>query len=99
MSNVKLHHQGVSDASSRMKTAHDSMIDAVMWLEKNFNDLRETLHGEARTAWDEFHLELSKSKERLELDYKTAKTTLDQMHARQIEGDSNGRRRMQQARG
>ncbi|MFD9484070.1 hypothetical protein [Streptomyces sp. NPDC059991] len=94
MANVEIRHQGVTDAVSAMDRAHADMVDALQWLEQNFNALRETLQGTARQQWDSFESELKSMKLTLNSDYQQARVVLQRMHDRQIEGDLNGRRRL-----
>ncbi|MGW2180946.1 hypothetical protein ACWCXX_23200 [Streptomyces sp. NPDC001732] len=89
---VKISHQGVLDALRNMDSAQTEMKEALAWMEKNFGALRDTLTGQTRTSWEDFEADLKKIKLQLETQYGVARTTLQRMHSRQIDGDQEGGR-------
>ncbi|AXE80674.1 hypothetical protein [Streptomyces atratus] len=89
---VKISHQGVLDAIKNMDAAQQEMKEALAWMEKNFGALRDTLTGQTRTSWEDFQAELARIKLQLDEQYGVARTTLQRMHARQIDGDLDGGR-------
>ncbi len=99
MTSVFINKAELQEAITQMGRAHTDMVDAVNWLEQNFNPLRETLSGEARTQWDAFHAELKQSKDKLDQDYLRAQVVLQQMLERQILGDGHGAQILASAQG
>ncbi|MEU9925883.1 hypothetical protein OH828_04475 [Streptomyces anulatus] len=87
---VAISHAALQEAIRNMGSAQKEMEEGLAWMQNNFNALRETLTGETRLSWESFEAELGKLKLQLADEYRTAQTTLQRMHARQIQGDSSG---------
>ncbi|MER5817794.1 MULTISPECIES: hypothetical protein [Streptomyces] len=87
---VAISHAALQEAIRNMGNAQKEMEEGLAWMQSNFNALRETLTGETRISWENFESELGKLKKQLSDEYAVAQTTLQRMHARQIQGDSSG---------
>ncbi|MFE1362961.1 hypothetical protein ACH4KO_19595 [Streptomyces anulatus] len=96
---VAISHAALQEAIRNMGSAQKEMEEGLAWMQNNFNALRETLTGETRLSWESFEAELGKLKLQLADEYRTAQTTLQRMHARQIQGDQDGGRGLKNAQG
>lgn len=96
---VAISHSALQEAIRNMGSAQREMQEGLDWMEKNFTALRDTLTGETRLSWESFQEELGRLKVQLNQEYGVAQTTLQRMHARQIQGDQDGGRGLKNAQG